>query len=78
MNVTKELARSFGDFSVITLDDGCGWVVTSHHEDILTLVCPDEMEPDADDLVIRLHGRSKRGGDAEELRVLHVENKRHA
>lgn len=36
---------SFGDFSTIELPDGKGWVVTCHHNDILTFVGPDEMSP---------------------------------
>ncbi|HKB36495.1 MAG TPA: hypothetical protein VKD72_08585 [Gemmataceae bacterium] len=67
---------SFGDFGTIELEDGKGWVVTYHHNDILTFVGPDEMSPDAADLAVGLYGRSKRGQDAEELRVLHVEDKR--
>lgn len=69
---------SFGDFSTITLEDGRGWVVTCHHNDIFTFVGPDEANADAEDVVVGLLGRSKRGQDAEELRVLHVEDKRHA
>ena len=34
---------SFGDFSTIKLEDGRGWVVTCHHNDILTYVGPDEV-----------------------------------
>jgi hypothetical protein len=69
---------SFGDFSTITLEDGRGWVVTCHHNDILTFVGPDETGPDTQDVVVGLLGRSKRGHDAEQLRVLHVEDKRQA
>lgn len=69
---------SFGDFSTITLEDGRGWVVTCHHDDILTFMGPDEVSSDAEDLVIGLLGRSKRGQDAEQLRVLHVEDHRQA
>jgi hypothetical protein len=67
---------SFGDFTTITLDNGRGWVVACHHNDILTFVGPDEVSSGAGDLVVGLLGRSKRGQDAEELRVLHVEDKR--
>ena len=67
---------SFGDFGTIELQDGKGWVVTGHHNDILTFVGPDEMSPGAEDLAVGLYGRSKRGQDAEQLRVLHVEDKR--
>lgn len=66
---------SFGDFSTITLENGRGWVVTCHHNDILTFVGPDEASPDAPDVMVGLLGRFKRGQDAEELRVLHIEDK---
>jgi hypothetical protein len=68
---------SFGDFSTIELEDGRGWVVTCHHNDILTYVGPDEVGPEhANDLVVGLLGRSRRGKDAEELKVIHVEDRR--
>lgn len=68
---------SFGDFGTITLDEGMGWVVTCHHNDILTFVGPDEFTPDnAEDLAVGLLGRSQRGQDAEELCVIHVEDRR--
>jgi len=70
---------SFGDFGTLELDDGAGWVVTCHHNDILTYVGPDEVSPEsANDLAVGLLGRSKRSQDAEELRVLHVEDRRGA
>jgi hypothetical protein len=65
-----------GDFSIITLDDDPGWVVTSHHPDILTYVSPDEVAGQSNDLVIGLLGRSKRDLDASELMVIHVEDNR--
>lgn len=68
----------FGDFSTITLEDDRGWVVTCHYNEILTFVGPDEVGPDAADVVVGLLGRSKRRQDAEQLRLLHVEDKRHA
>jgi len=68
-----------GDFDVIELPDGLGWVVTGHHDDILTLVGPDEISPDdVNDLVVGLLGRSKRHRDAEGLVVMHVEDRRSA
>src|SRR5690348_12765819 len=64
---------SFGDFGTITLGDGRGWVVTCQHDDILTYVATDELGTGpANDLAVGLLGRSKRGQDAEELRVVHV------
>jgi hypothetical protein len=67
-----------GDFRTITLENGLGWVVTCHHNDILTFVSPDELGHDVNDLTIGLLGRSKRGQDAEGLRVVHVEDNRAA
>src|SRR4030095_11390199 len=66
-----------GDFSTITLQDYPGWVVTCHHNDILTYVGPGELTEDgSDDIAIGLFGRSKRDRDASELEVIHVEDRR--
>jgi hypothetical protein len=70
------VGSSFGDFGTIELQEGKGWVVTCHHNDILTFVGPDEVSPGAAEVAVGLYGRSKRGQDAEQLRVLHVEDKR--
>ena len=68
---------SAGDFSTIDLTDVPGWVVTSHHNDILTYVGPEEVaEAEPSDLVVGLLGRAKRDQDAHELEVIHVEDKR--
>ena len=69
---------SAGDFSPITLDNEVGWVVTSHHNDVLTYVAFDEVGDDPSDLSVGLLGRSKRGQDADSLSVIHVEDKRKA
>lgn len=69
-------ATPHGDFGTITLENGRGWVVYCHHNDILTFVGPDEVGPDSEDVVIGLYGRSKRGQDADELQVIHVEDRR--
>ena len=63
------------DFDVVGLQDDPGWVVTCHHPDILTYVGQDEFEGESvpSDVVIGLIGRSKRGQDAEELEISHVE-----
>jgi hypothetical protein len=66
---------SAGDFGTITLDQSAGWVVTSHHNDILTYVGPDETSG-TEDVVIGLLGRSKRNQDSQELEIVHVEDKR--
>jgi hypothetical protein len=68
---------SAGDFGTIDLTNAPGWVVTSHHNDILTYVGPDEVgQPDASDLVVGLLGRGKRDQDARELEIIHVEDRR--
>lgn len=69
-------ATPHGDFGTITLENGRGWVVYCHNNVILTFVGPDEIDPDSEDVVIGLHGRSKRGQDAAGLRVIHVEDRR--
>ena len=68
---------SAGDFSTITVDDGLGWVVTSHHNEILTLVAAEESAGEPSDVAMGLLGRSKRDQDGRELNVIHVEDKRH-
>ncbi|WP_327293093.1 hypothetical protein [Streptomyces sp. NBC_01198] len=66
---------SAGDFGVIDLTDVEGWVVTGHHDDVLTYVGPDEPQ-DPSHLAVGLLGRSKRHRDGTELQVVHVEDKR--
>ena len=67
---------SFGDFNVVKSEAGLGWVVISHRLEIVTVVEPNEMPTQATDLIVGLYGRSKRGQDAEQLRVVHIEDKR--
>ncbi|MFR9780589.1 hypothetical protein ACL02O_31640 [Micromonospora sp. MS34] len=64
-----------GDFGTITLDPGPGWAVYGHHDDVLTYVGPDEVEHPSD-LLVGLHGRSKRDRDGHDLEVVHVEDRR--
>ena len=59
-----------GDFSVISLNEGAGWAVTCHHNDILTFVGPDQEGPE---VAIGLFGRGQRDLDAQHLKVIHVE-----
>lgn len=66
---------SAGDFGVIDLDDVEGWVVTGHHNDVLTYVGPDEPADDSQ-FAVGLCGRSQRHLDGTELNVVHVEDKR--
>jgi len=67
-----------GDFTVVTLSQAPGWVVKGHHNDVLTYVAPDELGANPPDLMIGLHGRSKRNQDGEQLRIVHVEDSRSA
>jgi hypothetical protein len=66
---------SAGDFGVIDLTDIEGWVVTGHHNDVLTYVGPEE-PGDRSKVAVGLFGRHKRHQDGTELRVVHVEDKR--
>ncbi|GAA1264098.1 hypothetical protein GCM10009665_61970 [Kitasatospora nipponensis] len=81
-----ELLREFGpvhvgspaaDFGVIDLKDAEGWVVTGHHQDVLTYVAPHEPH-EPSEFAVGLCGRSKRDRDGGELHVVHVADGRHA
>lgn len=62
---------------MIELANYPGWVVTSHHPDILTYVGPDEFEEaEPAEVMVGLIGRGKREQDAAELSIVHVEDKR--
>lgn len=67
---------SGGDFSVVALKELPGWIVTCHHDNILTYVAPNELTAGAGDLEIGLLGRSKRQQDSQRLEVVHVEKAR--
>jgi hypothetical protein len=63
-----------GDFNVLPLKDGTGWVVTSHHPDIATGVDSAELPShDHDPLAVGVFGRTKRDRDATELAIVHIE-----
>ncbi|MFK0153440.1 hypothetical protein ACIQVL_11450 [Streptomyces sp. NPDC090499] len=61
-----------GDFRVLELNQGEGWLVTSHHPDVITFVPRDDPE-DASHLAVGILGRSRRDRDGTELGVVHVE-----
>ncbi len=66
-----------GDFSTVTLTGYPGWVVTCHHNDILTYVAPGELTPsETESVAVGLLGRSKRDQDSSELQIIHVQDKR--
>ncbi|WP_316783980.1 hypothetical protein [Streptomyces sasae] len=64
-----------GDFGVIDVKDADGWVVTGHHQDVLTYVAPDEPSGQ-ENFAVGMCGRSKRHRDGTELHVVHVEDRR--
>jgi hypothetical protein len=64
-----------GDFGVIDVKDADGWVVTGHHQDVLTYVAPDEPSGQ-DNFAVGMCGRSKRHRDGTELHIVHVEDRR--
>ena len=66
---------SAGDFGLIDLEDVEGWVVTGHHNDVLTYVGPDE-PGDQSEIAVGLLGRAKRHRDGTELHIVHIEDKR--
>ena len=61
-------------FGIITLDSGDGYAVSCHHPEIFTLVLKEEGLDE--DFKIGIEGRSNRDCDAEELKVIHIEDKR--
>jgi hypothetical protein len=71
------VGTELGDFNVVTLDDGQGWMVTASHEAVFTYVRPDDLPPKRlSDFEIGLYGRNRRDMDGKELNVVHVEDRR--
>ncbi|WP_225808266.1 hypothetical protein [Streptomyces spinosus] len=66
-----------GDFRVLELDNGEGWLVTGHHPDVVTFVALEESE-DPSHLAVGILGRSRRDRDGRELHVVHVDDGRSA
>lgn len=69
-----EIGAPAGDFNVIPLGEEIGWGVTFEHPDLLTLVLPSEINAQPSDLMIGLLGRNKRGDDAAQLKIVHVQS----
>jgi hypothetical protein len=62
-----------GDFGVHRARQQPGWLVSGHRTEMITYVSPEEVDdPAAADLQIGMLGRAKRGEDARELKILHV------
>jgi hypothetical protein len=54
-----------------------GWIVTSHHPEIMTYVGPNDVDRNKrSEVAIGLLGRSKRDQDAHELEIVHIEDRR--
>ncbi|WP_240529822.1 hypothetical protein [Streptomyces mangrovisoli] len=68
-----QVDTSAGDFRVLELKNGEGWLVTGHHPDVVTYVALDECE-DQSHLAVGIHGRTKRDLDGTELHAVHVED----
>ncbi|MFD8392980.1 hypothetical protein ACFV2N_28205 [Streptomyces sp. NPDC059680] len=66
-----------GDFRVLELHNGEGWLVTGHHPDVVTFVPLDD-SADPSHLAVGILGRSRRDRDGTELHVVHVEDDRPA
>ncbi|GGN00930.1 hypothetical protein GCM10011578_022780 [Streptomyces fuscichromogenes] len=66
------VATAAGDFRVLELQQGEGWLVTSHHPDVVTFVPRDDPE-DPSHLAVGILGRSRRDLDGTELTVVHAE-----
>ena len=71
-----EIGGPVGDFNVLNLGDDIGWGVTFEHPDLLTLVLPTEISVKPSDLMIGLMVRGKRGDDAVQLHIVHIEDRR--
>ena len=69
-----QIGTPSADFDIITLDSGDGYAVSCHHPEIFTLILKEEGLDE--DFKIGIEGRSNRDCDAEELNVIHIEDKR--
>ena len=65
------------DFSITSLTEHPGWVVTCHHPDIINYVDRSEFDEKllVGEVSIGLRGRSKRDADAKSLKIIHIEKK---
>jgi hypothetical protein len=69
------VATAAGDFRVLELEGDQGWLVTSHHPDVVTFVPLGDSEDDSH-LAVGVLGRTRRDEDGTQLRVVHVEDTR--
>ncbi len=61
------------EFETVKLSAGHGWVVKSHHPNLMTFIRANEVLPDADDRSLGLFARDKRKRDVADLKIVHVE-----
>jgi hypothetical protein len=66
--------EEFGDVGIQTLKKSMGWILSSPHPDIFTLITPEEVPAEYHDDTLSLfsHGRRKRTLDAESCRVINI------
>lgn len=82
INLLKEFGpytveTSSADMNVIKLENDPGWVVIGSHRDILNYVSADEFESDSvHDVAIGVLGREYRSKDSDQLKIVHIEDKR--
>lgn len=69
-----QIGTPSADFGIITLDSGDGYAVSCHHPEIFTLILKEEGLDE--DFKIGIEGRSHCDCDAEEPKVIHIEDKR--
>lgn len=67
-------ATPMGDFSILDLKDGEGWLITSWKQPMLTIVLKEEFdnESEIDDMSAGTYGRTKRGMDAKHPEILFI------
>lgn len=75
-SLNRNSGEEFGDFGVQELDMEKGWIVTSPHPDIVSLVTFDEVPEESrnDTLAIGFHGKAKRKLDYQSCKIIHVGN----
>jgi len=61
-----------GDFNVSKCQASPGWVVTSHHDQIITFVKHSQFGDEVNDIMVGFFGRNCRDLDSKELQVTHV------
>lgn len=67
---------SAGDMTIKQFNKPYGWLVSGHGPGIFTYVHPSELQiSNPEDILVGIHGRSKRDKDSKEMRIIHVSRK---